>query len=101
MIVRRRQNDPHELARALRGLSTGTQPALWEHISRIAVSMLIVVGEHDHKFTVIGRRMQQRQPALHLAVVPNTGHNVHEEQPDAFVNTVRAFLARSGNEYPL
>jgi len=93
IIMHRCQNDSFELARSLRGLGTGTQPSLWEQLPKIDVPMLLVVGEHDAKFRTIVDQIQALQLRAHVAVVPDAGHNVHEEQPDAFVGIVRAFLA--------
>jgi 2-succinyl-6-hydroxy-2,4-cyclohexadiene-1-carboxylate synthase len=93
IIEQRQHNDPHELAKVLRGLSTGAQPSLWARLPEIEAHMLIIVGEHDAKFGAIGQRMAQLQSAARLVIVPNAGHNVHEEQSDAFVELIRAFLA--------
>lgn len=93
IIEQRRRNAPHELARALRGLGTGAQASLWGELPKIAVPTLLVVGEHDAKFRAIADEMQAQHPYAQTAVVPHAGHNVHEEQPDAFVQIVRAFLA--------
>lgn len=95
IVAERRHNDPHELARALRGLGTGTQPALWEQLPSIHGPVLLVVGEHDAKFRAIAEQIQVLQPQAQIAVVPDAGHNVHEEQEDAFVRIVRAFLAEA------
>lgn len=93
IVGQRRRNAPRELARALRGLSTGAQPSLWAQLPTIDVPMLLVTGEHDAKFWAIANDMAALQPQAQIAVVAGAGHNVHEEQPDAFAEIVRAFLA--------
>jgi 2-succinyl-6-hydroxy-2,4-cyclohexadiene-1-carboxylate synthase len=93
IVMQRCQNDSFELARALRGLGTGAQPSLWHDLPNIDPPMLLVVSEHDAKFRAIANEMAVLQPQAQVAVVPNAGHNVHEEQPDAFAHIVRAFLA--------
>jgi 2-succinyl-6-hydroxy-2,4-cyclohexadiene-1-carboxylate synthase len=94
IIGQRRRNDPHALARALRGLSTGAQPSLWAQLRQTNPPTLLVVGEHDSKFRTIVNQIQMLQPQAQVAVVPSAGHNVHEEQPRAFAHIVRAFLAK-------
>jgi 2-succinyl-6-hydroxy-2,4-cyclohexadiene-1-carboxylate synthase len=93
-IEQRRHNKPRELARTLRGLGTGTQPSLWNELSKIE-PVLLVVGEHDAKFRAIAGQMQAHQFQAQIAVVSHAGHNVHKEQPDAFAEIVRAFLAEA------
>jgi pimeloyl-ACP methyl ester carboxylesterase len=39
--------------------------------------------------------MAALQPQAQVAVVPDAGHNVHEEHPAAFIEIVRAFLAEA------
>jgi 2-succinyl-6-hydroxy-2,4-cyclohexadiene-1-carboxylate synthase len=95
IITQRCQNDSLELARSLRGLGTGRQPSLWEQLPTIGLLMLLVVGEHDAKFRTIAHEMQALQRQARIAVVPNAGHNVHEEQGNAFTEIVRAFLAEA------
>ncbi len=95
MIAERRHNNPLELARSLRGLGTGTQPSLWNQLPKINVRLMLLVGEHDTKFRAIANEMAALQPQAQVAVVPDAGHNVHEEHPAAFIEIVRAFLAEA------
>ncbi len=92
MKAARGRNDPHELARVLRGLGTGQQPSLWERLADLPVSTLAVAGALDGKYVEVAERMAVRSPRLRTVVVPNAGHNVHAEQPATFVNILKAFL---------
>lgn len=90
----RLSNRPEGLAGSLRGMGTGTQPSLWERLEDLTVPTLVVVGELDEKFVVIGREMLQRMPQALLTAVPQTGHTVHLERPDVFATLVQHWLAQ-------
>lgn len=91
-IRARKRNDPAELARALRGMGTGSQPSLWGELAGLEVPALAVAGELDEKFVGIARRMEAKNPAVRPAVVSGAGHNVHAEAPDEYLSLLRGFL---------
>jgi 2-succinyl-6-hydroxy-2,4-cyclohexadiene-1-carboxylate synthase len=89
----RRRNTAAGLASSLRLAGTGTHD-LWDRLGRIAAPTLVLAGEHDEKFTAIGRRIAERiGPGAVVATVPGAGHAAHLEQPAAFVAIVRQWLA--------
>ncbi len=94
---RRLQNNPLELAKSLRYLSTGMQPALWSHLQTNPVPLLLLVGQRDQKFVAINTAMRDRSqppfPQPWLEIIPHCGHNVHWEDSDAFVHRLNFFLA--------
>lgn len=92
MISARRGNDPAELARALRGMGTGTQPSLWRELPGLAAPALAVAGELDEKFVAISRRMAELCPRMRAVVVPEAGHNVRAEAPEAYLDSLKDFL---------
>jgi pimeloyl-ACP methyl ester carboxylesterase len=56
--------------------------------------VLVMAGEHDEKFGAIGRRMVQAMGENATFVpVPGAGHAAHLEQPEVFVELLRAWLA--------
>ncbi len=91
----RLRNHPTGLANSLRGMGTGQQPSLWEALPRIALPTLLVVGEFDEKFVRINAAISAEMPHSQLVVVPNAGHTVHLEQPQAYREHVLAFLTKS------
>ena len=91
MLAKRRQNRPAELARSLRGLSTGRQPSLWDELAGLAVPALAVAGSRDRKFTDLAFEMAVVGPPL-MPLVVRTGHTVHAEQPELFAALVRDFF---------
>ena len=54
---------------------------------------LLLAGGSDVKFAGIARRMAERMPEACVVVVPDSGHAVHLERPDAWLNAVTGFLA--------
>ena len=91
-IAARRQNDPAELARVLRGMGTGRQPALWERLAALPVATLALAGALDAKYVRLARRMATVAPCLRAVAVPGAGHVIHAEQPHRFLRLLRTFL---------
>jgi 2-succinyl-6-hydroxy-2,4-cyclohexadiene-1-carboxylate synthase len=77
----RLRNTTDGLAAALRGLGTGTLPALWDRLGEITAPVELVVGERDDKFRATAERMLAALPDARLHVVPGAGHAVHLEDP--------------------
>ena len=90
----RRRNTVDGLAWSLRSCGTGAQQPLWDRLGSLAMPVLVMAGEHDERFTAIGRRMVQAMGDNATFVpVPGTGHAAHLEQPEVFVELLRAWLA--------
>ena len=86
--VDRRRNQPAGLARALRGLGTGTLPSLWERLPEFEMPVTLVVGERDEKFTEIANQMARGLPDASVVAVAGAGHAVHLEAPERVVELV-------------
>jgi 2-succinyl-6-hydroxy-2,4-cyclohexadiene-1-carboxylate synthase len=96
---RRLRNTAMGLANSLRGMGTGSQEPLWDRLPALYIPTLLVAGELDAKYRDVAVRMARVMPAAHVAIVPNAGHAVHLEQPDALAGTVLEFVrtvARGG-----
>lgn len=82
------------LASSLRTAGTGAQEPLWDRLPELGMPVLLVVGEDDAKFSAIAHEMASRiGPNATVAPIRRAGHTAHLEQPDAFLATVRAWLA--------
>jgi len=86
----RLRSTPAGLARALRGLGTGSLPPLWERLGELAMPVTLVVGERDQKFTAIAQQMAPAIPAAGPVVVPEAGHAVHLEAPTRVATVITA-----------
>jgi 2-succinyl-6-hydroxy-2,4-cyclohexadiene-1-carboxylate synthase len=91
---RDRSTDADGLASSLRLSGTGTQEALWARLHEITVPVLVVAGERDAKYVALAERLVADLPNAELVIVPGAGHAVHLEAPGAFVEALRAWLAR-------
>ncbi len=65
---------------------------LWDRLGEIGCPVLVLVGEHDAKFTALGRRLVDGLSSAELVVVPGAGHSVHLEQPDATVAAITTWV---------
>jgi len=91
----RLQNDARGVAAALRGLGTGSLPSLWDRLPEIRTRTLLLVGALDQKFVDVARSMAALMPHARLVMVPDAGHAVHLERPDAWLDAVKSFLVES------
>lgn len=95
MVDRRSTNDPDELARALTGLGPGHQPSLWERLGEIEVPTLVMTGGLDEKYEDVTERTARVIGTADRVLVPEAGHNVHAERPQAFLAQLSHFLAQA------
>jgi 2-succinyl-6-hydroxy-2,4-cyclohexadiene-1-carboxylate synthase len=92
LLEARRHASPQALAQALCGLGTGQQPSLWAHLPGLALPALALAGALDAKYAALAEAMAAQAPPMQAALIPDAGHNVHLEQPDAWLAHVCAFL---------
>jgi 2-succinyl-6-hydroxy-2,4-cyclohexadiene-1-carboxylate synthase len=88
----RLNNSPVGLANSLRGMGAGAQPSLWARLAAVAAPSLLIAGELDAKFVTLNQRLAAVIPQATLRLIPDAGHTVHLEQPEAFLSTVTNFL---------
>jgi pimeloyl-ACP methyl ester carboxylesterase len=68
---------------------------LTEAMAGITVPTLVVTGDEDWPCLLPGILMKRSIPSAALAVMPNTGHALNIEEPDAFNRLVGDFLAQA------
>jgi 2-succinyl-6-hydroxy-2,4-cyclohexadiene-1-carboxylate synthase len=88
----RLRNDPVGLVNSLRGMGAGSQEPLHERLAAIACPTLFLAGEHDAKYTEIGRELVAAMPAARFLEVPGAGHAAHVENSEFCLREIRAFL---------
>lgn len=82
------------LAASLRLAGTGTQTPLWDRLGELSMPVLVLAGEHDHKFRALGTRLAAAIPDASLEVVAGAGHSVHLEQPERTTRAIARWLRR-------
>jgi 2-succinyl-6-hydroxy-2,4-cyclohexadiene-1-carboxylate synthase len=82
-----RRNEPHALARVMRGLGTGEMAPLWSRLAELSMPVRCVAGERDVKFRAIGEQMVALMPDAELVVIPG-GHALPLESPDELVRAI-------------
>lgn len=92
LIASKLQNNPFELAKSLRNLSTGCQPSLWEKLKQNENPLLLLVGEYDAKFRAINSEMARLCQFSNLEIVSDCGHNIHFENTNTFVEIIQNFF---------
>jgi 2-succinyl-6-hydroxy-2,4-cyclohexadiene-1-carboxylate synthase len=86
-------NSAHGLAASLRGMGSGAQPPMHGALSRISSPICLAVGEEDLKFRTLAAEMSQELPNARVEMVPDAGHSAHTDNPAAFLELARGFLA--------
>ncbi|ANZ60262.1 hypothetical protein AYR62_00645 [Secundilactobacillus paracollinoides] len=77
---------PQLLAKSLREMGTGSQPDYWSSLATFTFPVTLITGQQDEKFTKLADAMMTTLPNAQHRVVTNAGHNVHLEQPEAFLD---------------
>jgi len=90
--ARRMQHDPLGLAGALRQLGAGAMPNLWNGLSEIACPTLLIAGSSDARYVEVMGEMARLMPHAKHVVIPEAGHAIHREKPEALLQAVEKFL---------
>jgi 2-succinyl-6-hydroxy-2,4-cyclohexadiene-1-carboxylate synthase len=90
-------NDPRGLANSLRGAGSAADPAVTARLGEIQAPTLILTGELDTKYIEIGRILQSGIPNAEMQIIPDAGHAIHLERPDAVIDAVQGFLRKGRN----
>jgi 2-succinyl-6-hydroxy-2,4-cyclohexadiene-1-carboxylate synthase len=96
--AQRLQHTARGLANSLRGMGQGAQPPLYDLLPRLRIPTFLVVGALDAGYCTLGHEMRRLIPGARLAVVPEAGHAVHLEQPEAFRRLVLEFLEEGAGD---
>ena len=92
--ARRLRNNAAGLAGSLRGLGQGAQEFLGPRLGSVRCPTLLLAGALDPKYAALMQRMAAAIPDAEAIIVPDAGHNIHLEQPEAFRRAVLDRLDR-------
>lgn len=84
--------DPFWMANSLLGFGTGTMPCLHHELAKLEVPTQLMVGGDDTKFMAINQRMHQQIPNSYLSIIRKSGHRVHIDTPEQWLQTVQPFI---------
>lgn len=86
------RNHPAWMAQAIVGLSPGVQTPWWAALSTLTMPTLWLAGAFDAKYVAVMEQAATRLPKARTALIPQAGHNIHAEQPQAWLAAVQPFL---------
>jgi 2-succinyl-6-hydroxy-2,4-cyclohexadiene-1-carboxylate synthase len=81
----REQNDPIQVSKALKQLSSGLQPSYWSLFGNGAFPIYYVTGEWDKKYCLVANKIKDRYPQCNITIISKAGHNVHFEQQSSYL----------------
>lgn len=80
------------LAGCLTQWSLGHQQDFKSVIKDWQIPMLYMAGEKDSKYVQIGQELKKAQPSVKLSVIPQAGHRVILDAPDALAHEISNFI---------
>jgi 2-succinyl-6-hydroxy-2,4-cyclohexadiene-1-carboxylate synthase len=89
--TQRLANSAAGLANSLRGAGAGVDEPVIDHAQEITCETLILAGELDSPYIDHGKRLARAIPNSRLEIIPNAGHAIHLEQPEALIRQITAF----------
>jgi len=92
LLQKRVNNNPYQLAQALRGMSAGRQPDLWPGIKNLSFPVLVLAGSLDEKYAQIALRLKKTGGNITVRLINAAGHNIHLEQPNSFIHEISRFM---------
>jgi 2-succinyl-6-hydroxy-2,4-cyclohexadiene-1-carboxylate synthase len=88
----RLRNTSEGLASSLRHAGTGAQGSLWPRLRELNMPVLAIAGEHDEKFTAIGRQVAASVPQGESVGIAGVGHAAHLQDPGQVVAVLQRWL---------
>jgi 2-succinyl-6-hydroxy-2,4-cyclohexadiene-1-carboxylate synthase len=87
-----RRNRPEALAAVLRGIGAGRMQPLWRELAQLGMPAVVLVGERDHPYHAIARRMAAALGRGRLVRVRG-GHRLALENPAAVARALQGIDA--------
>ena len=88
-VTQSKVQTPQQIAAQLMTFSLGWQPYLGQ---LPAIPTTYLCGALDAKFVAIGTQLSAQNSHLALYQMPDSGHNVHQETPQAYLACIQALL---------
>jgi 2-succinyl-6-hydroxy-2,4-cyclohexadiene-1-carboxylate synthase len=93
-IERKLIRDSSDWPAILRTNSVSQQPNFWPRLNELSMPVVVVAGERDEKYKEIAIRFERGASRKSVAskVIPDCGHIMHREQPQALIRIIRDLL---------
>jgi 2-succinyl-6-hydroxy-2,4-cyclohexadiene-1-carboxylate synthase len=92
----RMENSAAGLASSLRLCGTGTQESLWGRVGELDMPVLVLAGEHDERFTALGKRLAAAiGDNATFVVVPGSSHACQLARPVETAAAIEDFFSRT------
>jgi len=93
MLIRERlTGNAKEWARALVGLSVANQPDFRSWLAESETMPSFITGALDQKYTDIALDLNRKNKRIRHIPISDAGHNVHLEQPEVYLRTLKDIL---------
>lgn len=90
----RLKNTAIGLSSSLRLCGAGRQQPTWSRLKDLSMPILVVAGADDEKYRLLAERLVAEIGSnATLAIINDSGHTPHLEQPEKFSNVLRGFLS--------
>ena len=91
LLIQRRitTNRADDLIKSLERAGLGMQPYLGDRLKRHDRPISLIVGALDRKFVEINREIVRSCPQITIEIVPDCSHNVHFQNPQAWLDCLR------------
>lgn len=83
-------NRANDLIKSLERAGLGMQPYLGDRLKLSDRPISLIVGGLDQKFVDINREIDRECPQTSLKIVPNCSHNIHFQNPQAWLDCWRS-----------
>ena len=84
-------NDARWMSKVVSELSPGRAASVWAELPSVRLRTLLLAGALDVRYTESAKRMCAAMPNAVCTVVADAGHNVHWEQPTAYIQALRDY----------
>jgi pimeloyl-ACP methyl ester carboxylesterase len=91
-VTQRNRSTAIGLANSLRATGTGSMPPVWDSLASLRSPLLAMVGSLDERYVELAGRLADVCPFGEHAVIPDAGHALPLENPDAVATLLGDFL---------
>ena len=84
-------NDARWMSKVVSELSPGRAASVWAELPSVRLRTVLLAGALDVRYTEYAQRMCAAMPNAVCTVVADAGHNVHLEQPIAYIQALRDY----------